>query len=151
MTGTARIANYSTTISSHKSVAEIQTMLSRFGAKRIMFENDSTGDPISIAFSVAGPSGAEVGFRLPANWQRVQAVLRKQRVTPSLSTDQHARRVAWRLVRDWLRAQLAMLEADSVDLAEVFMPYMLSRNGETAYEIWQRGGLDALPPLGTGT
>ena len=77
--------------------------------------------------------------------KRVQAVLKRQRVPSSFSTDIHARRVAWRIVRDWLRAQMAMIEADAVDLAEVFMPYMLTRNGDTAYQLWQRGGLDALP------
>jgi len=140
-----KIANYSTTISSHKSVAEIQQMLAQHGARRIMFENDATGDPISIAFAVPGPTGNDVAFRLPADWKRVQAVLKRQRVPSSFSTDIHARRVAWRIVRDWLRAQMAMIEADAVDLAEVFMPYMLTRNGDTAYQLWQRGGLDALP------
>jgi hypothetical protein len=144
MTGT-KIANYSTSISSHKSVAEIQQMLAQHGARRVMFENDEMGEPTGIAFVVPGPSGAEVAFRLPADWRRVQAVLRRQRVQSSFSTDQHSRRVAWRLVRDWLRVQLAMVEAEAVDLAEVFMPYMLTRGGDTAYQLWQRGGLEALP------
>lgn len=140
-----KIANYSTTISSHKSVAEIQQMLATHGARRTMFENDETGEPVGIMFAVPGPNGEDVAFRLPADWKRVQAVLKRQRVSASFSTDQHARRVAWRIVRDWLRAQMAMIEADAVDLAEVFMPYMLTRGGETAYRLWQRGGLEALP------
>lgn len=140
-----KIANYSTTVSSHKSVAEIQQMLAVHGARRIMFENDDTGDPVSIAFSVPGPTGAEVAFQLPADWRRVQVVLKRQKCGSAFTTDIHARRVAWRLVRDWLRAQLSMIEAGAVDLAEIFMPYMLSRNGETAYQLWQRGALDALP------
>jgi len=55
-----KIANYSTTVSSHKSVAEIQQILAQHGARRIMFENDATGDPISIAFAIPGPPGFQV-------------------------------------------------------------------------------------------
>ena len=139
-----KIANYSTTVSSHKSVAEIQQILAQHGARRIMFENDATGDPISIAFAIPGPTGVDVAFRLPADWKRVQAILKKQRVGSSYSTDVHPRRAAWRIVHDWLRAQMAMIEADAVDLAEVFMPYMLTKNGETVYQLWQRGALPSL-------
>ena len=57
-------------------------------------------------------------------------------------TVEHAERVAWRIVKDWLEAQLAMIEADLVGLDEVLLPFLMS-GGRSLYEVIteQRKGL----------
>ena len=44
-----------------------------------------------------------------------------------------ASRVAWRILKDWVKAQMAILETEMVDLQEIFLPYMVSQN-RTLYE-----------------
>lgn len=51
---------------------------------------------------------------------------------------QHATRVAWRIIKDWIEAQLAIVEAGMVDMAEVFLPYQLVNETQTMYEVMQR-------------
>jgi len=48
---------------------------------------------------------------------------------------EQAARVAWRVVKDWLEAQLAMIEAGMVDLEQVFLAYAQNPAGETIYEV----------------
>ncbi len=75
------------------------------------------------------------GVRLPANVAGVQRALEKDR--KRADRDQ-AERVAWRIVKDWLAAQMAILEAEMVEVDEIFLPYLLDRTGErTMFEAYK--------------
>jgi len=127
------IANYSTTVTARKSIGEIQGMLVAHGAKCILTDYDE-GKPVGLAFIVATPYG-EVPFRLPANIDRVQAVLNKQRVRTEVSVEL-ASRVAWRILKDWIRAQMAILDTEMVSVDQIFLPYMeAGEKGKTLYEV----------------
>ena len=52
-----------------------------------------------------------------------------------------AERTAWRNVRDWIIAQMAIIEAGQVEMEEVFLPYLTDRQGRTLYELYQSGQL----------
>ena len=126
------IANYSTTVTTLKSIGEIQGMLVAHGAKHILidYENEK---PVGLAF-IVGTSYGDVPFRLPANIGRVQAVLNKQRVRTQVSKEL-ASRVAWRILKDWIRAQMAILETEMVSIDQVFLPYMqIGKDKKTLYE-----------------
>jgi hypothetical protein len=43
--------------------------------------------------------------------------------------------VAWRVLKDWLEAQLALIEAGVADMSQVMLPYMRGDDGLT---VWQR-------------
>ena len=43
-------------------------------------------------------------------------------------------RVTWRCMRDWVLSQLACYETRMVDIPQIFLPYALTRDGETLYE-----------------
>ena len=43
-------------------------------------------------------------------------------------------RVAWRILKDWVEAQLALIETGMVSVEQVFLPYCQSGNGETLFE-----------------
>jgi len=140
------IANYSTTVTAMKSLGEIQGMLVSHGAKAIMTNFTNCGEPESLAFIVTTQFG-DVPYKLPANVERVQAVLNRQRIRKEIPRDM-AVRVAWRIVKDWVRAQMAILETEMVSIEQIFLPYMTNNSGETLYQI-MAGNRLALPEEGT--
>ena len=130
------IKNYTTEIDAFRSIGEIQGMLAGHGATKIMVDYES-GHPVGVTFAIDTEHGVR-GFSLPANVDGVRAVLAKQRV--KAKPDQ-AERIAWRNVRDWVYAQMALIEAGQAQLDEVFLPYLTDRSGSTLYEAYQRGCL----------
>ena len=129
----AKIANYSTTVTALKSIGEIQGILVAHGATHILMDYDDE-EPVGLAFIVSTPYG-DTPFRLPANVDRVEAVLNKQRVRSQVSREL-ASRVAWRILKDWVRAQMAILETEMVSIDQVFLPYMeVGEKGKTLYEV----------------
>mgnify|MGYP001580242262 CR=1 FL=1 len=128
-----RIANYSTTVTALKSIGEIQGILVAHGAKHILMDYND-GEPIGLSFIVETPYG-NTPFKLPANIDRVQAVLNKERVRTTVGKEL-ASRVAWRILKDWVRAQMAILETDMVSIDQIFLPYMqVGNNGKILYEV----------------
>lgn len=45
-----------------------------------------------------------------------------------------AERVAWRILKDWVEAQMALLDIEMVRFEEIFLPYIETKNGRTVYE-----------------
>lgn len=141
------IKNYTTDVPVKKTVSEIHLMLADHGAKRILFEYGAESRVEAISFVISTPGG-EQAVRLPANAEMVRAVLQRQKASPKTrnraSIDdsmEQAERVAWRIVRDWLAAQLAILETEMVTVQQVFLPYFLDRQGRTLYEVYRSGRL----------
>jgi hypothetical protein len=126
------IANYTTTVTTLKSIGEIQGMLVAHGAKHILIDYDHE-EPVGLAFIVPTAYG-DAPFRLPANIEKVQAVLNRQHVRSQVHKDMAAR-VAWRILKDWVRAQMAILETDMVTMDQIFLPYMeATEDGKTLYD-----------------
>ena len=61
-----------------------------------------------------------------------------------------AERTAWRNIRDWVLAQMALVESCDAEMDEVFLPYLTDGRGNTLYEVYARGQL-MLGDGGTGT
>ncbi|TFD15500.1 hypothetical protein E3T26_06880 [Cryobacterium sp. TMT1-21] len=129
------LLNYTTTISPEKSINEIQSTLAKSGASAIMSEYDDTGNIVALSFRLK-MDDQFISFKLPTDWKPVQAVLTEQRRRNSrIKTDEaQARRVAWRITKDWVEAQLAIIETRMVTTAQVFLPYAVTQNGQTMYE-----------------
>jgi len=141
-----KIANYSTTVTTLKSIGEIQGILVAHGAKHILIDYDN-GEPVGLAFIIATPYG-DTPFRLPASIDKVQAVLNKQRVRTQVSREL-ASRVAWRILKDWVRAQTAILDTEMVSVDQIFLPYMqVGEGGKTLYDVMADHHLQ-LPMKGT--
>lgn len=127
------IANYTTSIEAIKTVGEIQGMLVAHGAKSILMNYDDDGILESLSFIVPTPYG-DMPIKLPVNARAVLKVLERQRVPARFATYPQAVRVAWRIVKDWVRAQMAILETEMVRLEQIFLPYMITKNDRTLYE-----------------
>lgn len=124
------LKNYTTKVGAGQTVSQMQAMLARHGARSILVEYDNDGDPDGIAFAIDTPYGVQ-SYQLPCNWEKTAAVLKKQR---QYRDDAHAHRVSWRILKDWLDAQLAIIETEMVSLDQVMLPYM--RQGpKTIYEL----------------
>lgn len=108
-------------------------MLTAHGANKIMVEN-SNKLPVAISF-ICVIQHKEVAFRLVANHEGVLRALKKDAAVPNNKrTQDHALKVAWRIVRDWVEAQLAMVEAEQSSMLEVFLPYAELPSGNTFYQ-----------------
>ena len=129
------ILNYTTTISATKTAGEIQTLLVKKGAKSVRLDYEN-GEPQSIEFET---NTALLGHQFYRYAPNVAAVLTEMKGDPKVSRSQcttdQARRVAWRIEKDWLIAQFAKIEAMSVPIEQIMMPYMLSVDGRTLFEM----------------
>ncbi len=124
-------------------------MLAKAKAVAVLTEYED-GILSAISFRINSPHGC-LSFRLPANIQKIyQVIVRDRRITPKLRTKEQAARVAWRILKDWLEAQLAIIEAGMVELTQVFLPYMQAADGTTLYEALERRGFNTGLLLGNG-
>ena len=131
------IMNYTTKVDVFATLGEIQGQLVKHGAKKIMQDYDDDGHITALSFLIDTPNGPR-GVKLPANVDAVRTVLTKQKV--KCDRDQ-AERVAWRIVKDWVAAQMAILESEMVQLDEIFLPYMLNDNGQTLFQCYRQNQL----------
>jgi len=129
------LLNYTTTVSVQKTVGEMHGLLVQAGARQISTDYSTTGAPSALTFTVETSYGPRE-FRLPADTSRVLAAMRRNRVPPRYLNPEQAERVAWRILKDWLEAQLALLKIDMVTLDQVMLPYMQSE-GRTVYEVYR--------------
>lgn len=128
------ILNYTTKIDSYKTITEIQQILSKQGARKMIVDNDVSGLPTSLTFCIDW-HGAPLAFALPCNFEGVlKAMKRSSKVPRSLCNEEQALRVGWRIVKDWVEAQMAIVEAQLASVAEVFLPYAVTKSGTTLYK-----------------
>ena len=145
------ILNYTTSIPVEKTISEIEKLLSQSGASKILKEYDEKGNTESISFKILTEKG-ELPFRLPMNGKAVLQSLKDQsgqykstkygqkRLVPqSMANREQADRVGWRIIKDWLEAQLALLFLQMVKIEEIFLPYMYNeRTGQTMFQVLEQ-------------
>lgn len=127
------IANYTTSVEAIKTVGEIQGILVAHGARQILMNYAKDGTIESLSFIVDTPYG-EMGIRLPVDVEAVLKVLERQNVPPRYRSYPQAVRIAWRIVKDWVRSQMAILETEMVRMEQIFLPYMITKDNRTLYE-----------------
>ena len=87
-----------------------------------------------------------LGFSLPINADAVFEILTRDRVmkTNPAARMQQAKHTAWRIIKEWIMAQMALVETEMVTVEEVFMPYMLTGK-QTLYQALSNGDLKCCP------
>lgn len=118
------IANYTTDVSVSTTVGDITASLARRGVNRISTVYDDAGDPAGLEFTMRTEFGPR-DFALPVRTEGVLAALQRDKVAAKYLTREHAAKVAWRIAREWLRAQSALIDAGLASLDEVMFPWML--------------------------
>lgn len=131
------ILNFTTSIEASKTVGEIQAILGKHKARSITTDYDDSGNVSGVSFVIMIES-LPLSIRLPCNVEGVYDSLRQARGVPNRSkTRLQARRVAWRILKDWLEAQLALYEAGQAEMGQVFMAYAIDADGRTAYQMFK--------------
>lgn len=126
------ILNYTTSVTAERTVDQLTKMLVANKASAILTEFED-GRPVGLAFKLKTANGPSE-YSLPCRWRQVQAVLFEQRVEPRYRGDEHCLNVAWRILKDWTEAQIAIVQAGLVTVDEVFLPYRLIAPGQTVYQ-----------------
>lgn len=135
---------YRSTIAPARTIGEIQAFLAMAGAQAVIVEYDG-GEPEALSFIIA-VDGRPVRFRLPINWRGVHQLLQRDtRAAAAQKTEEQARRTAWRLVRDWVEAQVYFAQAGQASLAQLMLPHALDERGQTLFEQFRQWR--ALPPV----
>lgn len=129
------ILNYTTTIDAFKTVSEIEYILMKHKAKSIMKEFD--GERIIGLSFLIETGNNQVPIKMPVKVDECLAVLHKEKKNGAKSvkdTRDQAERVAWRILKDWVEAQMALLDIEMVRMEEIFMPYIVDNTGKTLFE-----------------
>ena len=130
------ILNYTTTVDSFKTVSEIEHILVKHNAKSIMKNYD--GESITGLSFLIDTGVQQIPVRLPVRVDECLEVLKKEKKNSPRSnikaTMEQAERVAWRILKDWVEAQMALLDIQMVRFEEIFLPYIETGNGQTIYE-----------------
>ena len=143
------ILNYTTTIATEKTAMEIQQKLAKAGAQAVLCEYDGEGVMNAMSFRVMTAHGV-IFFRMPAQMDGVfNALCKDSKVPKRLQTREQASRVAWRILKDWIESQLAIIEAGMAELVEVFLPYAQDASGNTVYQSIKNKGFGALTHQGS--
>lgn len=112
---------------------EIQKILSSRGANKFVIDYEE-GIPSSLTFSI-NMNDRLIFFSLPANYSGVlRAMKADKKVQNRYCKEDQAIRTSWRIVKDWVEAQMALIDAELADLAEVFLPYAITKSGKRLYE-----------------
>lgn len=128
------ILRYTTQIEAVKTVGEIQGILAAAGAESVLTEYGPTGLVAALSFRMNTVNG-QLAFRLPCRTAGVLKRLEAGEVPKRLQNEKQAARVSWRILKNWVEAQLAIVETEHAELAEVFLPYMQDpKTGRTVYE-----------------
>lgn len=145
--------NYTTTIDATKSATECIARLAAHGASAIGITY-SDRKPTGITFRVQTVHG-ERQFSLPVNisgtHKALEAAWRDGRIPNRYRDREQAERVAWRVLKDWLEAQLALIEAGAADMAEVMLPYLHVADGTTLYQAFCQNESRLALAAGDGT
>lgn len=130
--------NYATTIDPSKTAAECIAILAAHKASRISMDLEN-GNPVGLAFAIDTPAGLRY-YLLPANTSGAYLALKdawkKGLIQPLYTERDHAARVAWRVLKDWLEAQLALIDMQMVEIEQVMLPYLVVDDDGTT--VWQR-------------
>lgn len=135
------IKNYTTKVPAVQTVGEIQGMLAAHGARKVMMDYSDRGKVEAVTFGLM-LNGTMAGFKIDAKPVGVMAVMQKDGIKCDAA---QAERIAWRNVKDWIAAQLALVETEQATMEQVFLPYLLDSGEKTLYEkVLESGFMPAL-------
>jgi hypothetical protein len=130
--------NYTTTIDADKSAGECIGRLASHGASAIGITYVKAF-PTGLRFSIETAWG-ERHYTLPVNVEGTHRALARAyqagKISPRFATLDQAKRVAWRVLKHWLEAQLALIEAGVAEMQQVMLPYM--QVDEVGTTLWDR-------------
>lgn len=146
--------NYTTKVPANKTVQEMQAALGEHGASAVttMYAN---GLPTGIAFQLNTPHGPR-NYSMNLDIAGMRKLLSKvcydnnahqaaHMTRQNFCSEKHASDVTWRVAREWLLAQLAMVAAAQVPVEEIMLPYLVMNDaGSTLREQYRQHEIRAI-------
>ena len=139
------VLNYTTQIAAAKTVGEVQQLLAKHGASRIAIDY-ADGGPTGVTFALTTPHGPRL-FTLPVDVDAMHRLLvselragrlRGGKSQAVMKSREQAERVSWRVVKDWLAAQLALVQTQMASIDQVMLPYLhTDQSGRTLYAAYR--------------
>lgn len=131
------LLNYTTSVPAEQTIGEIQKMLADYGVTAMMTEYE--GRQVSAVSFRLNLDGKDMSFRLPCNWRAVATIFQtpahRRRLRCRMDQiDEQAIRTAWRIIRDWVEAQLSLVQINMVTVPQIFLPYAIMADGRTLGE-----------------
>ena len=113
------LKNYSTNVPVSRSVSQITSTLVRKGANQIVTEYNERGQPSGLKWALDSPYG-RLGYMLPVNYDAVFEILTNDGIKKRDAEGrmEQAQRVAWRILKDWIESQIALMESGMVCMEE---------------------------------
>jgi len=112
----------------------IQKVLAAHKAQKIAFEYDGAGRVKGIAFALKIGT-QDCLIQLPARIDKVAMIMYGAPCDHLSEKDsKQAYQTAWANIRDWIAAQMAMVDTEMVQMTEVFLPYFVHSDNKTHFE-----------------
>ena len=117
-----KIRNYTSEVPALRTIGEIEQMLVSAGAVAIQkdYRGDGRVEALSFKFQ-------DRGYRLPSNTEKCFDIISKspdyRRIARS-DLQAASERIVWRVIGDWLHAQMSLIAIGQVELEQIMLPYM---------------------------
>jgi len=123
------VRNYTTSITSGKTIMEIEQILVKFGARGIYKEY--SGSKVSGIMFYLVKDSQKIPFKIPMSLEKSRTIITKavqegklpKRFSYEPLRSEQGERVAWRIIKDWIDSQLSLLEMEFADAVEILLPY----------------------------
>lgn len=142
-----RLKNYMSSAADSTIFEAIRKSLASHGARRISFDYDDDGQASAISFDIE-VNGVALAFKLPARLENVERLVAQSyrnagRHIRGETLRAQAYKTAWANIRDWVAAQMALIESSMARTEEIFLPYLIiDQGGKTFFEDFaERRGL----------
>jgi hypothetical protein len=154
-----RILNYTTEVRVEKTIDEIKAILRAHQARSVTEVYD--GGKVSALEFVFDTGWGPRAYLLPAKPEAVLRLMIEQRnkgkrtwtrgyvdpAQPTQSLVEQAERTAWRTIKSWVEAQMALMATRQVSFEQIFLPYALVDDGSrTMFDVYS----DTQKALGPG-
>ena len=143
------LKNYTSSVSVSRSIAHIEESLASHGAQSVIKQYSSEKKPMISFFMKIKSRDELIPFRLPVKVKQVEMILRSnmKRSSPVAlkKLEEQSERTAWKIISDWIDAQMAMVELNQAELEEIFLPYMWNEKvGQSFFQVLAEKGFNLL-------
>ena len=131
------LKNYTSTMPVSRSISYIEIKLAQNGAREILKLYNKSGQVTGICFNIP-LNGRDMFYKLPAKIAECEKVLianlsPRARPETKKKISQQAERTAWKILSDWVEAQMAMIELSQVEILQVFLAYVYDHQKQQTF------------------
>lgn len=126
----------------HQTIGELTRLLIQAGALQIntVFSRDGSGHITGLTFALPGEGNLVYNYQLPVRTERLFHKIHNSRIRVKAKHEeqdkQQAERIAWRQLLRWCEAQVALSDTGLVEKREVFLPYLLDKQGKSFFQLF---------------